>query len=51
VRAVEKITKGIGREDGLGEELLGHFGMNSNAVNGIGKETDSSSPKMNGTLH
>ena len=27
VRAVEKITKGLGREEGLGVELLGRYGL------------------------
>jgi Glutamate-cysteine ligase len=43
VRAVEKITKGQGREEGLGKEFLGHFGVNGYDV---GKKSNSSSPKI-----
>lgn len=49
VRAVEKITKGVDRENGLGVELLGHYGLESGlSTPKLEKGMNSESPKVNG---
>ena len=51
VRTVEKLTKGLEREEGLGVELLGHFGLHSDIfTHNLGKEVSLECPKMNGTI-
>jgi hypothetical protein len=50
VRAVEKISKGLERENGLGAELLGHYGLDwSGSSTPVGgKGINLGSPKVNG---
>ena len=53
VRAVEKITKGLGRDEGLGVELLGRYGLDISGTStpkspNVGKGMNSDGPKMNG---
>ena len=52
VRAVEKITKGVDRENGLGVELLGNYGMPSSGTSTpiLRKENGSAVPKVNGVI-
>ena len=55
VRAVEKITKGLDRDTGLGVELLGHYGLESSGHStpkmGKGKVSGTASPiKTNGII-
>lgn len=48
VRAVEKITKGIDRDTGLGVEFVGHYGLDSSGYStpkvGKGKVSGTASP-------
>jgi glutamate--cysteine ligase catalytic subunit len=52
VRAVEKITKGIDRDTGLGVEFLGHYGLDLSGAStpklGKGRVSGTASPKTNG---
>jgi hypothetical protein len=50
VRAVEKITKGLERESGLGEEMLGQYGLDNSGSStpNLGRGKNPSSPKVNG---
>jgi hypothetical protein len=50
VRAVEKITKGLERENGLGVELLGQYGLPSSGSStpDLGSRKGPSTPKING---
>ena len=53
VRAVERITKGLGRDKGLGVELLGRYGLDMSGTStpktpNVGKWMNSDGPKMNG---
>ena len=46
--AVEKITKGLDRDKGLGVELLGQYGLESGASTPTFGRRNSESPKVNG---
>jgi len=50
VRAVEKITKGVDRDNGLGAELLGQYGTDSSGTSTptSPRKTEITNSKMNG---
>lgn len=50
IRAVEKVTKGLEREQGLGVELLGTYGPDTSGSTTpkLSRELASGSPKLNG---
>jgi Glutamate-cysteine ligase len=52
VRAVEKITKGVDRESGLGVELLGNYGISSSGTSTptLRKENGLNVPRANGVI-
>lgn len=50
VRAVEKITKGIDRENGLGVELLGKYGIDSSGASTPTLLMENTKRKLDGIL-
>ena len=50
IRAIEKITKGLEREQGLGVELLGSYGVDTSGSTTpkLSRELELRSPKVNG---
>jgi glutamate--cysteine ligase catalytic subunit len=52
VRAVEKITKGLEREQGLGVEMLGSYGLDTSGSSTpqLSRELRSGSPRVNGIV-
>ena len=50
IRAIEMITEGLEREQGLGVELLGSYGLDRSrsATPKLSRELELGSPKVNG---